>query len=180
MDQCKADCIAAEDCQGIEYSLGRCELWIRPEGIGATAEAQGFTCLRYMGAATTTTPRPASFSPVDGGQNRVCRGDSPSDNNPSYFTVASQDSFSRVLSAQCSIPNSSREVSLNAEQPVWLLQVVGASNIIKVEGVSFGCATLELPGGCQTLSQVTYEHAPGSWLATSASAWSPLGDCTKG
>ena len=58
---------------------------MRPEGIGATAPVEGFTCLRYLGAPTTTTTSAGDFAPVDGGVNRVCRGSSPGDNNPSHF-----------------------------------------------------------------------------------------------
>lgn len=85
---------------GIEYSLGRCELWVRPEGIGATAQVEGFTCLRYAGAPTTTsTTLAGDFAPVDGGVNRVCRGSSPADNNPSHFRA--MPSASRALSGMC-------------------------------------------------------------------------------
>ena len=34
---------------GIEFSMGRCEIWTRPEGISAWAELNisGFTCMRF-------------------------------------------------------------------------------------------------------------------------------------
>ena len=31
-------------CQGVEYSLGRCEIWTRSEGIYIAKEIDGFTC----------------------------------------------------------------------------------------------------------------------------------------
>lgn len=93
LDGCKAICVLDALCQGIEYSTGRCELWVRPGGIEATAAVQGFICLRYTGAPTTT-PSPWSFVPVDGGVNRVCRGRSPDDNLPSHYTVAASSGMS--------------------------------------------------------------------------------------
>merc|ERR1712007_83377 len=49
--------ISAPDCTGIEYMNGgrRCEVWTRPDGIGATKSVSGFTCLRYV-----PTPVPTS------------------------------------------------------------------------------------------------------------------------
>lgn len=54
IDDCKARCIKAPTCFGIEFSPYRCEIWIRP--IQASASKQKFTCYRYEG------PRAASFS----------------------------------------------------------------------------------------------------------------------
>ncbi|CAE7341355.1 unnamed protein product, partial [Symbiodinium pilosum] len=33
---CRRECVQAASCVGIEYSPGRCEVWIRPDGINAT------------------------------------------------------------------------------------------------------------------------------------------------
>merc|ERR1712203_62489 len=68
------------ECKGIEYSNGRCELWMRPEGIGATFGLVGFTCLRNMQASV--------FVPVEGGQDRACRGSTPTDNKRSYYHIS--------------------------------------------------------------------------------------------
>jgi len=48
LDACKLACTRHTDCQGIEYSAGRCEVWTRPEGIQATFPLKGFSCLRYQ------------------------------------------------------------------------------------------------------------------------------------
>ncbi|CAK9090024.1 unnamed protein product [Durusdinium trenchii] len=93
LEGCKAICIIDALCQGIEYSTGRCELWVRPGGIEATAAVSGFICLRYTGAPTTT-PSPWSFFPVDGGVNRACRGRSVNDNLASYYHVAASRGMS--------------------------------------------------------------------------------------
>jgi len=45
MEDCRARCVAAPACFGIEYKGNRCEVWIRP--INASSEVEGFTCLRY-------------------------------------------------------------------------------------------------------------------------------------
>ncbi|CAJ1437500.1 unnamed protein product [Effrenium voratum] len=50
IEQCKAECVQTSSCKGIEYhSSGRCEIWIRPEGIETTLpESNDYTCLRYV------------------------------------------------------------------------------------------------------------------------------------
>jgi len=58
--ECKDACRMQDGCGGIEYSIGRCELWIRPEGIEATVPLSGFTCLRYNGAGAQITPTTTS------------------------------------------------------------------------------------------------------------------------
>jgi len=70
-------------CKGMEFSMGRCELWTRYEGIQATLPKDGFTCLKYLAAPI--------FLPADRrtnrGKDRVCRGALTSDNSPEYYTV---------------------------------------------------------------------------------------------
>ena len=96
---CKEECIRAEACVGIEHSGSRCEVWTRPEGIQASINLAGFTCLSYASslattvttttAATTTGAISNLFEAVDGGINRACRGASTSDNNPANYAVVS-------------------------------------------------------------------------------------------
>ena len=45
LKDCKAQCSAAAICFGIEFSLGRCEIWRRP--VEAAAQRPGFTCLAF-------------------------------------------------------------------------------------------------------------------------------------
>eukprot|EP00439_Symbiodinium_sp_Y106_P067716 s2710_g11.t1 len=95
LEQCKEDCASFEPpCVGIEYNFGagRCEIWTRSAGIGATATSSGYTCLRYLPNApsttTTTTIDPALFRGFqDDGSNQVCRGSGPGDNLAEYFTA---------------------------------------------------------------------------------------------
>jgi len=88
---CKAKCEETPGCKGIEHKpSGRCEVWTRAEGIGASKAATGFTCLRFGSSTTTaTTTLQGSFKPVDGGSSRACRGADPQDNSASYYTVHS-------------------------------------------------------------------------------------------
>lgn len=45
LEDCKAQCAAASVCHGIEFSLGRCEIWQRlPK---RTASLEGFSCFSY-------------------------------------------------------------------------------------------------------------------------------------
>jgi len=73
---CKGHCAATTSCNGIEFKPGHCEVWIRAGGIGSTAKAAGFTCLRYSGGAVPITGK-GVFEPVDGGMDRACCAISP-------------------------------------------------------------------------------------------------------
>ncbi|CAE6922516.1 unnamed protein product [Symbiodinium natans] len=78
---CKALCEGAAGCVGIEYhTSGRCEVWTKKEGIQASIELTGYTCLRYG---------TDGFLPVDGGSDRVCRGGDIHDNNPAHYNISS-------------------------------------------------------------------------------------------
>lgn len=49
LDGCKGLCASTDGCKGIEYhKYGRCEIWLREEGIQASKTATGYTCLRYI------------------------------------------------------------------------------------------------------------------------------------
>ncbi|CAJ1370531.1 unnamed protein product [Effrenium voratum] len=81
IEDCKALCLQHfPSCKGIEYSLGHCEIWTRPEGICQHVElpVAGFSCLRFGWAPLV---------PVDGGEGRACRGDHSTDNDDSYYVV---------------------------------------------------------------------------------------------
>ncbi|CAJ1457843.1 unnamed protein product [Effrenium voratum] len=80
---CKDQCAGLSGCAGLEFKGTRCELWTR--SILATHPLSGYTCLRYV---DPTSLRQGTFQAVDGGENRVCRGASASDNSESYFEVA--------------------------------------------------------------------------------------------
>eukprot|EP00440_Ansanella_granifera_P040180 gb/GFBE01043581.1/.p1 GENE.gb/GFBE01043581.1/~~gb/GFBE01043581.1/.p1 ORF type:complete len:502 (+),score=103.83 gb/GFBE01043581.1/:1-1506(+) len=57
LEACQALCMSETSCKGVEFhaASGRCEVWVRPQGIGATAGVPGFTCLGYAGGAAGTT-----------------------------------------------------------------------------------------------------------------------------
>lgn len=83
VEDCKALCLDDQPrCKGIEYSEGRCEIWVREKGIAAFSEPSlegiTFTCLRYGWPALY-------LQPIDGGVDRGCRGDHPNDKSRSYF-----------------------------------------------------------------------------------------------
>eukprot|EP00913_Durusdinium_trenchii_P010801 g10132.t1 len=46
LDACRALCATEDGCKGIEFSAGRCEVWLRAGGIGASKALAGFTCMR--------------------------------------------------------------------------------------------------------------------------------------
>lgn len=49
LEVCKDSCRSSQDCVGIEFNSnsGRCEIWVRAKGIGATTSVSGYQCLRY-------------------------------------------------------------------------------------------------------------------------------------
>jgi len=78
---CKRLCEETAGCKGIEYhTSGRCEVWIRPDGIGASISLENYTCLRYGSD---------EFLDVGGGKDRACRGATETDNDPSHYTISS-------------------------------------------------------------------------------------------
>ena len=77
LQACQQLCTETQGCKGIEFRGGWCELWTRPGGIQAVALSLNASCLRYE-----------PFLAVDGGLDRACAGDSPSDVWESYFTLA--------------------------------------------------------------------------------------------
>jgi len=91
LESCQHLCSSLPECVGIEYSTGRCEIWTRPQGIQASIQLAGFMCYRKAESVTTTaTATPdGTFSGVDGGFDRACRGQNSGDNKAEYFTVAS-------------------------------------------------------------------------------------------
>eukprot|EP00438_Fugacium_kawagutii_P032816 Skav214749 [mRNA] locus=scaffold983:152866:155205:- [translate_table: standard] len=77
---CATKCAQHGACQGIEYHpSGRCEIWTREGGIQATKPLDHYQCHRYL--------VPAGFAPVDGAQNRACRGASKGDNLSAHYVV---------------------------------------------------------------------------------------------
>ncbi|CAE7220694.1 unnamed protein product [Symbiodinium sp. CCMP2456] len=86
LEDCQSLCSFTAGCKGVEYSARgkRCEVWTRPEGIGATAASTGFVCLEK--AAADAKPLPLSFRPVDGGEGRACRG-ADGRNQPEFYRV---------------------------------------------------------------------------------------------
>eukprot|EP00930_Biecheleria_cincta_P043276 TRINITY_DN29730_c0_g1_i1.p1 TRINITY_DN29730_c0_g1~~TRINITY_DN29730_c0_g1_i1.p1 ORF type:complete len:1074 (+),score=175.39 TRINITY_DN29730_c0_g1_i1:111-3224(+) len=47
-EACQSSCRQLENCKGIEWSYGRCEMWTRTGGIEATRPVPGFKCLRFV------------------------------------------------------------------------------------------------------------------------------------
>jgi len=102
---CKAQCIQTRGCVGIEFnSSGRCEVWKRPEGIGATAKVMGFECFRYtsdIAGSTSTTTTVSGFTVADGGENRACRGTKATDNSAKYYELYKGVSHLEACKALC-------------------------------------------------------------------------------
>jgi len=92
LGDCQRMCVAESSCTGVEYWQlhGRCEVWMRPNGIGASAESPGFQCFRYD-----------AFEPVDGGTDRACRGAHSDDNSADYYVLFQQVSSLASCKARC-------------------------------------------------------------------------------
>lgn len=87
-EECKALCLLESQCKGIEHNdnLGRCEVWIRSAGIGASTPVLGFNCLRLGGIPTP--PSGHQFEAINGGSNQVCRGANSNDNSDAYYSLS--------------------------------------------------------------------------------------------
>uniref|UniRef100_A0A7S4WFA8 Apple domain-containing protein n=1 Tax=Alexandrium monilatum TaxID=311494 RepID=A0A7S4WFA8_9DINO len=82
LELCKRQCALERRCEGLEFAPQRCEIWTRKGGIGAARPASGYTCLRaVLGGGSST------WSPVEGGSNRACRGASVRDNGSGHYFV---------------------------------------------------------------------------------------------
>jgi len=90
LDACKDSCRSMQSCVGIEYNSGRqrCEVWTRPEGIGASLQVSGYQCFHYTAEAGTTTTtttttkvlatcRAATNSAGSGATDALCRDTCP-------------------------------------------------------------------------------------------------------
>ncbi|CAE7249476.1 Cemip2 [Symbiodinium sp. CCMP2592] len=88
LETCQGYCSERASCMGIEFNpkMRRCEVWTKAVQTGVIAS--GFTCY----TASLEDPTLAIFEEVDGGSNRVCRGESPGDNKASYFKVTTAES----------------------------------------------------------------------------------------
>jgi len=105
---CKDICVATPSCVGVEFGEKnqRCEIWTRQQGIRATSSVSGYTCLRYLSTHDSTK----DFQPVDGGDDRACRGlGGVADNNASYYTVQTVTSL-ELCKAKCRVSQSCKGV----------------------------------------------------------------------
>jgi len=99
---CKAKCLESRPkCIGIEYSLGRCELWTRSQGIQASIPLEGFSCWSLPIPSTSMPTYAGRFEEVDGGENRVCRGANANDNKPNYYTVVNGIGGLELCKSEC-------------------------------------------------------------------------------
>lgn len=111
LEGCQAKCRAQPGCQGIEFSKGRCEIWMRAEGIQSTKPLQGYECMRYN-QASNGIPTSSDFEPVDGDIDRACRGADPSDNSPTYYEVFPEATLEGCR-ARCSMWKSEHHLNHN-------------------------------------------------------------------
>ena len=65
LEACKAKCEVTEGCKGVEFKIGRCEVWTRPQGIRASIPLPGFTCLSYQ-SPTSSTELPSTATTTAG------------------------------------------------------------------------------------------------------------------
>ena len=89
VEDCKSKCIATSGCRGIQFQPGRCEVWTRRAGIGASAASAGTVCMRY-GTLSVAVASDA-FAMVEAGPNQACRGSSPTDDQSSYYILRGPD-----------------------------------------------------------------------------------------
>jgi len=99
-EDCMQKCLQMKPsgrCKGIEWGANhgnRCELWTRPEGIGATSGVPNFMCQRNLRAKVF-------MYLYQGEGNKACRGAHGNDNNAGYYVVKSAYSL-RECQFKCS------------------------------------------------------------------------------
>jgi len=64
MEDCRARCVRAPKCLGVEFNphLGRCEIWTHP--VRASAKEPGSTCLSYEPPAPAQAPTAQTVGPI--------------------------------------------------------------------------------------------------------------------
>eukprot|EP00930_Biecheleria_cincta_P023533 TRINITY_DN16991_c0_g1_i1.p1 TRINITY_DN16991_c0_g1~~TRINITY_DN16991_c0_g1_i1.p1 ORF type:complete len:2142 (-),score=336.15 TRINITY_DN16991_c0_g1_i1:205-6630(-) len=131
LPDCKDLCTKRSDCKGVEYHVtGRCEIWTRMDGIGASIGLAGYSCWRYA---------MSDFLPIRGGVNRFCRGDGPTDSNSSYYDVyapISLDHCKELCRRQASCQGV--EYSEEGRCEVWSHEIRATQ-----PGLGFSCLRLE-------------------------------------
>lgn len=103
LESCQEWCQSNSNCTGIEFSAvhgQRCEIWVRPYGVGATVDVANFVCLRFgtpkrsptdfarRGPWVDCNQEPCyEWSLADGGEGRVCRGANTTDDGENYYVL---------------------------------------------------------------------------------------------
>eukprot|EP00438_Fugacium_kawagutii_P010115 Skav203906 [mRNA] locus=scaffold1649:333420:346789:- [translate_table: standard] len=85
---CEQKCLDSHGCVAVEYSKGRCELWLKK--VEATLSFQCQSVVPGTGSSWV-------FEAVDGAQAKVCRGSHPGDNSNSYFELSSASNITDCL-----------------------------------------------------------------------------------
>ncbi|CAE7509865.1 unnamed protein product [Symbiodinium natans] len=134
LESCQAKCLAAfPRCKGVEYSEGRCEIWVRPEGIFVAKDLTGFACFRF-GWPTMY------LQPVDGGDGRACRGDRVTDNQPEYYTVT-KTKFLEDCKARCAAAPVCKGIEFSLGRcEIWLRPIHATSSL-----QGFSCLRFQPP-----------------------------------
>lgn len=179
LEDCQMHCAATAGCRGVEFSGQRCEVWLRAEGIEATIALPGFTCMRYDGPlVTTTTPMPGTWSPVDGGDGRACRGASSSDNSANYYNVVPGLVNLDACKARCQITDGCQGVEFKIGRCEIWTRPQGIQASIPLAG--FTCLSYQSGGAVSTMppSTATTTAEPPATTTASAScagAWQQCG-----
>eukprot|EP00930_Biecheleria_cincta_P023948 TRINITY_DN17215_c0_g1_i1.p1 TRINITY_DN17215_c0_g1~~TRINITY_DN17215_c0_g1_i1.p1 ORF type:complete len:1489 (-),score=232.87 TRINITY_DN17215_c0_g1_i1:2869-7335(-) len=70
LGECRQECRNTAACVGIEHhSSGRCEVWTRVAGIGASAQVAGYQCYRYVRNMISTTSSTTTTSSASEAEN---------------------------------------------------------------------------------------------------------------
>lgn len=129
LEDCKVLCSQQPSCKGIEYSVGRCEIWTRPQGIYISKVLDGFTCLRYG----RDISRLVKYE--GGDKDYACRYQDPNDNSPSFYKVSSPPCL--VLSdckARCAAADVCYGIEFSKGRcEIWLLPIRAAKEIAGFE-----------------------------------------------
>lgn len=161
MNDCKQQCLSNSACKGIEYSHLSCRVWTRQQGIQASFQSAGSTCLRLLQDASAMS----NFKEVDGGQGKGCRGAHPSDKQESYFKSTTASTLDECKSI-CVQDSECQGVSYQSRGlcEVW----------VRPEGI--GATADDSESICLEAPPTTTTQSPSSTSAGTETTTAPIDD----
>jgi carboxylesterase type B len=157
LSACKALCIKIFDCRGIEFSVGRCEVWTKRIDSSVRITAFSVSCFRLP------------FIPVDGGHGRACRGDGSWDNAPSNYIVKIGIQSLRACETLCAEEPTCKGIEYSAGRcELWTKQInasisISAFNVSCLQSVMIPFLPVDGGEGRACRGAGAWDNSPGNY-----------------